>query len=112
MICKPIGRPPAKPHGTTAPGNPARLSGSVRTSARYISIGLPDFSPSLKAVVGVVGQTITVQLNGKVVTEYTAHKNVSGCVGIQSMKDFHVHFRDIHVVELKRDEKAIPVEGL
>src|SRR5205823_1380484 len=67
--------------------------------------------------ISVVGQAITVRLNDKVITEYTAHKNISGCVGIQSMTDstgkvYHVHFRDIRVVELKRDEKAIPIEGL
>ena len=41
---------------------PARLAGMVHRSARYIAIGSSARSPIGKAVVGVVGETITSTL--------------------------------------------------
>ena len=58
MSCSPMGRPPpVKPAGTEIPGRPARLTGIVSTSFRYIDSG-SAFSPSLKATPGVVGAAI------------------------------------------------------
>ena len=41
------------------PQIPAKLTGIVATSPRYMAIGSLDFSPILNAVVGAVGETRT-----------------------------------------------------
>src|SRR5712671_239182 len=47
------------PHGRLNPQMPARLQDRVKMSERYICKGSSDFSPILKAGVGVVGVTMT-----------------------------------------------------
>src|SRR5699024_7134125 len=55
----PIGRPlSSKPTGIDKPGSPAKFTGTVNKSAMYISIGSSFFSPNLKAVPVVTGDTI------------------------------------------------------
>ena len=44
-----------KPQGRLMPQMPARLQEMVKMSDKYICSGSPDFSPILKAAVGVVG---------------------------------------------------------
>ena len=41
------------------PGRPARLTGTVKTSFRYIAIGSSIFSPAAKAALGVAGVSST-----------------------------------------------------
>ena len=62
--------------------------------------------------ISFVGQALVIRLNGKTVNEFTAHKDASGCIGLQTMQNSHVSFRNVRVIELKRDEKNLPVEGL
>ncbi len=52
-----VGR--SSPAGTEMPGRPARLTGTVKTSFRYMAIGSSVFSPMAKAADGVVGVRIT-----------------------------------------------------
>ncbi len=61
MICRPTGSPSsgASPQGSDMAALPARLVGMVHRSARYIAIGSSARSPIGKAVVGVVGETMT-----------------------------------------------------
>ena len=61
MICRPTGRPSsgASPTGMDMPGVPARFTGMVATSLRYIASGSSSFSPMRKAVVGAVGEMRT-----------------------------------------------------
>ena len=61
MICSPTGRLSSgdRPDGTDIPQCPARFSGSVQRSNRYIASGSSTFSPSGNAVVGVAGDTST-----------------------------------------------------
>ena len=60
MICRPIGSPAElNPQGTEIADRPARLTGTVKTSERYICRGSSVFSPILKAGVGVVGAMMT-----------------------------------------------------
>ena len=49
----------SNPTGTEIAGTPAIFTGTVQISAKYISTGLPDFSPILNAVIGAVGPIIT-----------------------------------------------------
>src|SRR5205814_3297628 len=58
--CKPIGNLGAfvNPHGKLNPQIPAKLHEIVKMSDKYICNGSSDFSPALKAAVGVVGVTI------------------------------------------------------
>ena len=59
MSCSPIGSPDVvKPAGTETPGSPARFTGMVRMSFRYICRG-SVFSPSVNATPGVVGAAST-----------------------------------------------------
>ena len=59
MICSPIGSPAVlHPHGTEMPGSPARLTGTVEMSCKYICSGF-SISPMRYAVVGAVGVMIT-----------------------------------------------------
>src|SRR5262249_24089321 len=59
MIWSPMGNPVrVKPAGMERPGNPARLTGMVKMSFRYIWSG-SSRSPILKATPGGVGATIT-----------------------------------------------------
>ena len=58
MIWSPTGIPCAFPHGTEMAGMPARLTGTVRISERYMASG-SLFSFSRKAIVGMVGPAIT-----------------------------------------------------
>ena len=73
--CRPMGRPPAPPHGTEMAGTPARLAGTVRRSAWYISRGSSRFSPMRKATVGVVGaaRTRSAQRLLEVLPDQPAH---------------------------------------
>ena len=65
MIWRPTGRPAlVGAHGTLIAGSPARLAGSVYTSERYMESGSVDLSPSAKAAVGEVGQTIASTPSG------------------------------------------------
>ena len=61
MICSPTGRSSSgdNPDGTDIPQWPARFSGSVHRSNRYIASGSSTFSPNGNAVVGVAGDTST-----------------------------------------------------
>ena len=61
MICRPTGRPSsgASPTGSDIAALPARLTGIVAMSLRYIAIGSSTLSPILNAVVGAVGETRT-----------------------------------------------------
>src|SRR4249919_1647263 len=58
ISCSPTGSPSESPHGTFRPGSPAMHEGIVSRSDRYIASGSAAFSPSLKATVGDVGETI------------------------------------------------------
>src|SRR5439155_12754111 len=56
MSCRPRGRPSAvSPAGTEIPGRPARLTGTVKTSLRYMAMGSSMRSPMANAAVGVAG---------------------------------------------------------
>jgi hypothetical protein len=61
MICSPTGRLSSgeRPDGTDIPQWPAKFSGSVHRSNRYIASGSSTFSPSGNAVVGVAGEIST-----------------------------------------------------
>src|SRR6187399_119179 len=62
MTWTPIGShaaPSVNPHGTLTPGRPARLTLTVKMSARYICKGSSVFSPSLNGGIGLVGMTMT-----------------------------------------------------
>ena len=59
MSCSPTGSPSESPQGIDSAGSPARLDGIVQTSERYIASGSWVRSPSRKATVGEVGETIT-----------------------------------------------------
>ena len=61
MIWKPVGKlsSSAKPDGRDIPQIPAKLTGIVATSFKYIASGSLLFSPILNAVVGAVGETNT-----------------------------------------------------
>ena len=59
VSCSPTGRPSERPQGIDSEGRPARLEGIVQTSDRYIARGSWTRSPSRKATVGEVGETIT-----------------------------------------------------
>src|SRR5690348_11993800 len=62
MICNPKGRPsPERPAGTEIAGKPARLTGTVNTSFKYMAMGSSIFSPTAKAADGAVGVSITSQ---------------------------------------------------
>ena len=56
MICRPTGSPAEKPAGMLMPGRPARLTGMVQRSDRYMASGSAVRSPILKATVGEVGE--------------------------------------------------------
>ena len=58
IICKPTGKPSENPAGIDIPGNPAKLTGTVKISYIYIVIGSLIFSPKPKATVGVEGPII------------------------------------------------------
>ncbi len=60
-IWNPTGSPSsaARPAGSDIPGSPARFTGMVVTSLRYMASGSSIFSPRRKAVVGAVGDTTT-----------------------------------------------------
>ena len=60
----------------------------------------------------IPSQSLVIRLNGKTVNEFTAHKDASGCIGLQTMQNSHVSFRQVRLVELKSDEKNLTVEGL
>ena len=56
MICNPMGNPFwVKPQGIEMPVTPARFTGTVKTSPKYIVSGSLMFSPILNGGVGVVG---------------------------------------------------------
>src|SRR6185437_4562284 len=56
ISCRPSGKPFAvNPAGTEIPGNPARLTVTVKTSCRYMETGSAVFSPTPKAGPGVAG---------------------------------------------------------
>src|SRR5699024_3628865 len=59
MTCRPTGSPSAIPLGRESAGSPARLTGIVAKSPRYIASGSSTRSPSLNAVVAAVGETST-----------------------------------------------------
>jgi serine/threonine-protein kinase len=60
MSCSPTGSPcPSSPQGRLMAGTPARLAGSVHTSARYIASGSSTFAPSGQATTGEVGVAST-----------------------------------------------------
>src|SRR5699024_8589424 len=59
MICRPAGSPSIRPDGTDIPQWPARFSGNVHRSNRYMATGSATLSPRGNAVVGVVGETST-----------------------------------------------------
>ena len=70
-----MGSPPEDlPHGVLMAGRPARLGGSVKMSARYISSGSLVFSPSANAGVGVyldyevINNRLMVSASGTAVT--------------------------------------------
>ena len=50
------------PAGIDIPGKPAKLTGTVKMSFRYIDIGSSVFSPILKAELGVEGVKIASTL--------------------------------------------------
>ena len=59
IICKPNGYPfESCPAGIEIPGKPARLTGTVNISLRYIETGSFVFSPILNAELGVDGVNI------------------------------------------------------
>jgi len=55
MSCRPTGRPSASPAGTDTAALPARLTGMVNTSDRYMASGSSTRSPIGNATVGEVG---------------------------------------------------------
>ena len=56
IICKPRGYPfLSNPAGIEIPGKPARFTGTVKISFKYIETGSFDFSPTLNAELGVDG---------------------------------------------------------
>src|SRR3989339_349421 len=59
IIWRPIGRLFALPHGIEIAGIPAKLTGIVAMSDKYIESGSFAFSPILKATVGDVGEIKT-----------------------------------------------------
>ena len=59
ISCNPAGRPFFIPTGSDNPGRPARLTGTVYTSTRYIAIGSSAFSPRANGRVGLTGPAIT-----------------------------------------------------
>ena len=56
MICIPIGKPCVLPHGTDTNGTPARLIGTVFTSARYYASGFT--SPLIQKEGAVIGSAL------------------------------------------------------
>src|SRR5579862_6470193 len=59
ITCNPSGKPSAdKPAGTAIAGNPARLTGTVKTSFRYMAIGSSDCSSIANAAEGATGARI------------------------------------------------------
>ena len=61
MTCRPAGRPSsaASPIGSPNAQLPARFTGMVAMSLRYMASGSSSLSPSGKAVVGAVGESRT-----------------------------------------------------
>ena len=57
ISCSPTGSPSDRPAGTETAALPARLTGMVNTSLRYMASGSSAFSPTGKATVGAVGPT-------------------------------------------------------
>ena len=68
MICSPTGSPSSadRPDGTDIAPTPARFTGSVHRSKRYMLSGSSTLSPMGNAVVGVVGETRTSTLSNAV----------------------------------------------
>ena len=63
ISCRPMGRPPLlMPAGTEMAQVPARFTGMVKMSERYICSGSAVFSPILKAGVGATGVSEQVNL--------------------------------------------------
>ena len=59
IICKPSGYPfLSSPAGIEIPGKPAKLTGTVKISFKYIDTGSLVFSPILNAELGVEGVKI------------------------------------------------------
>ena len=59
MSCSPRGKLFLSwPAGTEIAGNPAKLTGTVKISFKYIETGSSFFSPILKAALGVDGVNI------------------------------------------------------
>src|SRR6185437_9350652 len=62
ITCNPSGSPSDEsPAGTEIPGRPARFTGTVNISFRYMAIGSSCFSPMAKAAEGAVGVSIASQ---------------------------------------------------
>ena len=63
IICKPSGYPLlSNPPGIEIAGKPARFTGTVKISFRYMDTGSSVFSPILKAELGVEGVNIASTL--------------------------------------------------
>ena len=59
ISCIPIGNPEfVNPHGTEIPGRPARFTGIVNMSDKYMVKGSASFSPNLNGGVGITGVII------------------------------------------------------
>ena len=57
ISCAPIGMPPrSTPHGRDSPGSPAKLTGTVKMSERYMLMLSLRLAPNLGAVDGATGQ--------------------------------------------------------
>ena len=73
------------PAGTEMPGSPARLSGTVNTSFRYIETGSAVFSPSAKAVHGVDRRkqdVAALESVGEVARDQVAHPLRAQIIGV------------------------------
>ena len=73
MSWKPTGRPSLSPQGILIAGRPARFTGIVQMSHRYIESGSAVREPTRKATVGDVGETIRSTL-GEGPLEVAAHE--------------------------------------